>query len=196
MSTLSAVRNRVARKPNVRREKLNVPFSFSGIVAVLCCPAILSLEIFAESKIVTGVLYVLVLTLLANQRSILILMYASVSSVMMMICMRVYIGHPGMDLMMVDKAVALIATWVIAFGLVRNRRRESNSTETIIQYVNRMRRKPKPLCVIRTINESPERIADVQEAKLAFSRIDRSGVKMDEYTRDLTWFIYQKSLKN
>lgn len=184
------VLQRVAGKHRIQPVQLRylkptpVPFSAAGIIAVLACPALLLLDIFSGAHVMIGAFYLIVLTLLGNQRRSLIALYATVASLMLFIDLRMFYGQGGTQLAIADKLIALLALPVIASGLIYQRTSHMRAL------------KRKPLCSVKVILPPAERIALNGESKNVFGHLRRSSEPIDQYTRELIWFVYMKSPKN
>lgn len=169
------------------RKSITVPFSAPGIAAVLSSPAIFMLDLFSGAHVSIGVLYVLLLVLLSNERRTLIVLFSTISSLMLVINLRLFYGQPGNEMMTMDKVIGLIALWVITSGILRYRH---------LQKKSEAKRARKPVCCIRSFTEIPERKAKPEELITVLRHLRTSGRPIDPCTRELTWFIYMKSPKN
>lgn len=182
---------RAARSLTIKPKR--VPFSGIGIVAVLCCPVIFFLDVFSEAHVAIGVVYMVMLALLSNEKNILLLLFATLSSIMLLIDLRLFYGEPGTDLAVADKLLAIPAMWLYVVALLRHRRKQNNTDE---QKVIRMKRTHRPVCNIKIVNPITERTPTAEESKPVFKHICTSRKKIDPYTRDLVYFLYAKTQKN
>lgn len=193
IKTLVRPRARHAAR-SLRIKPKRVPFSAVGIVAVLCCPIIFSLDVFSDARVPIGVLYMMMLALLSNEKNILLLLFTTLSSIMMLIDFRLFYGQAGTELAIADKLIAIPAMWVYVSALIRHRGKNNRISETKIL---RMRSAGRPVCNIKIAKQTPERVANTEESKTVFRHIcSTSGKKVDPYTRDLVVFLYEKTKKN
>lgn len=182
---------RAARSLSVKQKR--IPFSGIGIVAVLCCPIILSLDVFADAHVAIGVVYMVMLALLSNEKNVLILLFTTLASIMLLIDVRLIYGESSTVFAIADKLFAVAAMWLYVIALFRYRRKQENTSE---QKVIRMKRAPRPVCNIKIVNPLTERIPTAEESKPVFKHIRTSRKKIDPYTRDLVYFLYTKTQKN
>lgn len=163
---------------------VRIPFSVAGIVAVSVCPALLVIDITSGMHAMIGVIYVLLLTLLAQERRTLVALFAAVAVLSLAVDLRVFYGQPGTELAVADKITALIALPLLAAALIHQRTAQLKTA------------KRKPVCNIRIVQPLSERVAMHGEMNPVFKHMRRSKSPMDEYTRELIWFMYMKSAKN
>jgi hypothetical protein len=182
-------------QPVLRKEKtqsapvrilksIPVPFSVAGILAVLVCPAFLLMDIFSGAHIMFGTLLVLVLTLLGSERRTLIALFATVGLICLAIDLRINFYHAGAELAATDKIMAMIALPLFAFGMIRKR---------TLQVAAKKRR---PRINVSFAPAFQDRAPRFGETKTVFQHMSRSSKPMDEFTRELIWFVYVKSPKN
>ncbi len=165
-------------------KRISVPFSNTGIVAVLACPLLLCTDFLTPDNTFLGIIYVIILALVANERRTLIALYATVAAITLAIDIRLIYGQEGAEVAMADKVLGLMAIPVFAYALIHKR---------TLQKKYFKRKKVVNMTVIPPISE---RIALTGESKSVFRHICRTSGPMDEYTRELIWFVYTKSPKN
>lgn len=182
---------RAARSLSVKPKR--IPFSGIGIVAVLSCPVIFGLDVFSDAHVSIGVVYMVMLALLSNEKNILVLLFTTLSSIMLLIDLRLFYGEPDTTLAVLDKLLAIPAMWLYVFALLRHRHKQST---TNTQKVIRMKRSHIPVCNIKIVNPISERIPTAEESKPVYKHIRTSRKKIDPYTRDLVYFLYAKTQKN
>ena len=172
--------NTVVRKLN----PIPVPFSVRGLVAVFACPVLLGLDIFSGSHTMIGTIFLLLLTLLGNERRTLIALFAAVASISLLASVAVIYAHDGNELALTDKFVALILLPLFTYALIRRKQ------------IKVITRKHVPVIDVKIVNPVQERVAMNGESKSVFRHIRRNDNPIDEYTRELIWFVYNKSPKN
>lgn len=178
-------RQRKANASPIRYLKpIEVPFSVSGIVAVLACPVLLVTDMLSTGFTFLGIIFVIMLALLGNERRTLIALFATVATITLATDLGFIYEVPGAELAVTDKFLAMIALPILAYALIRQR-------TTKLQL-----RKRKPVVNMTIIQPINERIALNVETKNMFRHICRSHGPLDEYTRELIWFVYLKSPKN
>lgn len=178
-------RQRKANAVPVRYLKpIEVPFSDTGIVAVLACPVLLATDMLSAGFTFLGIIFVIILALLSNERRTLIALFAAVATITLAIDLRFIYALPESELAVTDKFLAMIALPVLAYALIRQR-----TTKLKLS-------KRKPVVNMTVIQPINERIALNGESKSVFRHICRSHGPLDEYTRELIWFVYLKSPKN
>lgn len=193
IKTLARPRARhAARSLSIKPQR--VPFSAVGIIAVLCCPIIFSLDAFSDSRFAIGVVYMVMMALLSNEKNILILLVATLSSIFLLIDLRLFYGEPDTELAVADKLVAIPAIWLFVYGLLRIRKKQNKTGSATIL---RLKQSHVPVCDIKVAMPISERIASPAESKNAFKHMRSSSTqKIDSYTHDLVYFIYAKMPKN
>lgn len=188
-SNLNVVQRAVRKKkfetvPSRLLKSIPVPFSWTGIIAVLACPILLCTDIFTSGYTYLGIIYVLILVLLNNERRMLIALFSTMSALMLAIDLRFIYGQQGAEVATMDKMIALVIMPVLAYGLIRQRTQQVRIEK---------RKKLSSITIIPPLNE---RIALAGETRSVFHHICRSRGPMDDYTRELIWFVYMKSPKN
>lgn len=163
---------------------IDVPFTVTGISAVLACPALLCLDVFSGAEVMLGSLYMLVLLFISNERRSLIGMFAAVAVVSLAASLRSVYTQDGSEMAAMDKIIAMIGIPLFAFGFIRRRTLQLKA------------RKRKAICTVKFAPVFSERIALAGEYKSAFRHIHTSRNPIDTYTRELIWFVYIKSPKN
>jgi hypothetical protein len=180
-----AVRTGKTKSAPVRKlHQIPVPFSFTGIIAVLVCPVLLLTDIFTPGFAFLGIIYVIILSLLGNERRTLIALFATVATITLAIDIRMTYGQEGAELGVADKIFGLMSIPVLAYALIQQRNTQQKKAK---------RKKIVNMTVMPPLNE---RIALNGETRSVFRHICRSNGPMDEYTRELIWFVYLKSPKN
>lgn len=176
--------SKVSTTPVRKLVPVNVPFSFTGIIAVLACPVLLCTDLLTSGFTFLGVIFVIILALLGNERRLLVALFASVAAVTLVFDLVWIYGQPGSELAVMDKIIAMIVLPLLAYGLIHRR-------ATRIKTLKR-----KPTVNMMILPPVAERVALDTETKSVFRHINRSYGPMDEYTRELIWFVYMKSPKN
>jgi hypothetical protein len=171
--------------PRRTQESTTPPFSLQGIAAVLACPALFFLDVLSSSHIFMGVLFLVIHMFLTNERRTLVVLFATIASLMMVIDLRLFYGQPNTEMFVMDKVAGLIAVWTITAGILHARARQL-----------KVKRKRKPFCNIRTVTPLPNRIASQEESKTVVRHMRSSKRPIDPYTLDLIQFIYSKSTRN
>lgn len=154
------------------------------MIAVLACPALLCVDLVSPSNILFGCLYLLLLLMVSNERRTLIALFTTVATVSLLFDLRFIYAQPGAELAVMDKIVALAVLPLLTTALIRKRTLQLKA------------RKRKPVCTITVVPPLTERIALHSETNPVFRHMRRSNEPMDEYTRELIWFVYSKSPKN
>jgi len=187
-----APKNKVSSAPLRKQKRVALPFSFNGIIAVLACPVLLFTDALTTGYTFLGVIFVVILALLGNERRTLVALFATVAVLTLAFDLRIIYGQPGAELAVMDKILALLFMPVIAYGFIH---RSTALKKT---------KKRKPVVHMKVILPPAERIALNGEfhpdrnrrAKSVFRHISRSTGPLDEYTRELIWFVYMKSPKS
>jgi hypothetical protein len=185
MNVVPHVRKHTSAPAKLRALRpVRVPFSVSGMAVVLACPALLLVDIASGMHAMIGILYLVMLMMLGNERRTLIALFTTIAVLMLAIDLRVFYGASVAELAAADKIIALIVLPVLAFALIRQRTQERKAA------------KRKAICSIRVMLPVSERAALSGESKIVFKHMRHSTEPMDEYTRELIWFMYMKSAKN
>ncbi len=179
-----ALKSKVSAEPKRLIKPVDVPFSLTGIIAVLACPVLLCTDILTSGYTFLGVIYIIMLVLLGNERRTLIALFTAVAAIMLVIDLRIIYNQPGAELAVMDKVLSMIALPALGYALIRQR------------VAQKKIHKPKRICNMLVIPPMTERIAFNGETKSMFRHISKSVGPMDEYTRELIWFVYMKSPKN
>jgi hypothetical protein len=123
--------------------------------------------------------------MLGNERRTLIALFASVATISIAIDFRVIYAQDGAELAVADKIFALMSLPLLSYAMIQQRAAKKKK--------NQKRKKAVNMAIIPPVSE---RIALPGETKSIFRHICRSNGPMDEYTRELIWFVYLKSPKN
>lgn len=178
------LKNKVSTAPSRLLKPVDVPFSITGIIGVLACPVLLCTDLLTPGYTFLGVIYVIMLALLGNERRTLIALFTTIAAVTLVFDVICIYGQSGSELAVMDKFLALLVLPLLGYALIRQRGLQAK------------RRRRKRICNMTIIPPVAERIALNGETKSVFRHICRSKGPLDEYTRELIWFVYMKSPKN